>query len=43
VLVEDAMAGLSAEAHRFAVTGIFPRFGLVRSTEQGLAALGAGT
>jgi len=42
VLVEDAMAGMSAEAHQFAVTNIFPRFGLVRSTEQVLAALGAG-
>jgi nicotinamidase-related amidase len=41
VLVEDAMAGMSAEAHRFAVTEIFPRFGRVRSTEQVLAALGA--
>ena len=40
VLVEDAMAGMSAEAHRFAVTEIFPRFGQVRSTEQVLAALG---
>ncbi len=40
VLVEDAMAGMSAEAHRFAVTAIFPRFGQVRSTEQVLAALG---
>ena len=42
VLVEDAMAGMSAEAHHFAVTTIFPRFGMVRSTEQVLAALGAG-
>jgi nicotinamidase-related amidase len=42
VLVEDAMAGMSAEAHHFSVTTIFPRFGLVRSTEQVLAALGAG-
>lgn len=42
VLVEDAMAGMSAEAHHFAVTNIFPRFGLVRSTEQVLAALAAG-
>lgn len=42
VLVEDAMAGMSAEAHTFAVTNIFPRFGQVRSTEQVLAALAAG-
>jgi nicotinamidase-related amidase len=42
VLVEDAMAGMSAEAHQFAVTTIFPRFGLVRSTVPVLAALGAG-
>lgn len=42
VLVEDAMAGMGAEAHQFAVTNIFPRFGFVRSTEQVLAALGTG-
>lgn len=42
VLVEDAMAGMSADAHRFAVSEIFPRFGMVRSTEQVLAALGTG-
>jgi nicotinamidase-related amidase len=41
VLVEDAMAAMSPEAHRFAVTEIFPRFGRVRSTEQVLAALAA--
>jgi nicotinamidase-related amidase len=39
VFAEDAMAGLSAEAHRFAVTTIFPRLGTVRSTEDVLAAL----
>jgi nicotinamidase-related amidase len=39
VFVEDAMAGLTAEAHRFAVTTIFPRIGIVRSTEEVLAAL----
>jgi len=39
VFVEDAMAGMTAEAHRFAVTGIFPRIGVVRSTEEVLAAL----
>jgi len=41
VLVEDAMAGLSAEAHRFAVTTIFPRIGMVRSTEDVLGSLRA--
>lgn len=40
VFVEDAMSGLTAEAHRFAVTTIFPRIGTVRSTEEVLAALG---
>jgi nicotinamidase-related amidase len=39
VLVEDAMASSSAEMHAFAVQNIFPRLGLVRSTEQVLAAL----
>jgi nicotinamidase-related amidase len=39
VFVEDAMAGMSAEAHQFAVTTIFPRIGRVRSTEEALAAL----
>jgi len=42
VFVEDAMAALTAEAHHFAVTTIFPRIGLVRSTEDVLNAL-AGT
>ena len=32
VLVEDAMGGLTAGAHEFAVTNIFPRLGRVRST-----------
>jgi len=41
VFVEDAMAGLSAEAHAFAVTTIFPRIGRVRSTTEVLTALGA--
>ena len=40
VFAEDAMAGLSAEAHQFAVATIFPRIGMVRSTEEVLAALG---
>jgi nicotinamidase-related amidase len=39
VLVEDAMAAMSAEAHEFPVKNIFPRLGNVRSTEQVLAAL----
>ena len=39
VLVEDAMASLAAEDHAFAVTKIFPRLGLVRSTEEVLAGL----
>lgn len=39
VFVEDAMAGLSAEAHSFAIKTIFPRIGRIRSTEQVLNAL----
>jgi nicotinamidase-related amidase len=39
VFVEDAMAGMTAEAHHFAVTTIFPRLGRVRSTEAVLHAL----
>lgn len=39
VFVEDAMAGLSAEAHSFAISTIFPRIGRVRSTEQVMKAL----
>lgn len=39
VFVEDAMAAPTAEAHRFAVTTILPRIGLVRSTEHVLNAL----
>jgi nicotinamidase-related amidase len=39
VLVEDAMSGLSADAHRFAVTEIFPLMGTVASTDEVLAAL----
>jgi nicotinamidase-related amidase len=38
VFVEDAMAGLSAEAHSFAISTIFPRIGRVRSTEETLTA-----
>ena len=33
VFAEAAMAGMSAEAHQFAVGTIFPRIGRVRSTE----------
>jgi nicotinamidase-related amidase len=40
VFVEDAMAARSAEGHAFAITNIFPRLGLVRSTEETLKALG---
>ncbi len=40
VFAEDAMAShLDADAHRFAITKIFPRIGRVRSTEQVLAGL----
>jgi len=39
VFVEDAMSGLTAEAHQFAVTTIFPRMGRVRSTDEVLAAI----
>ncbi|HEX4575396.1 MAG TPA: hydrolase [Gemmatimonadales bacterium] len=34
VFVEDAMAGLTAEAHAFACQTIFPRIGRVRSTQE---------
>ncbi len=39
VFAEDAMAGMTAEAHEFAVKTIFPRLGLVRSTDDVLAAI----
>jgi nicotinamidase-related amidase len=39
VFVEDAMAAMSADAHAFAVTNIFPRLGRVRSTADVLKAL----
>ncbi len=39
VFAEDAMAGMTAEAHRFAITTIFPRIGRVRSTDEVVAAL----
>jgi nicotinamidase-related amidase len=34
VIVEDATASMSAEAHQFAVKNIFPRLGRVRTSEQ---------
>jgi nicotinamidase-related amidase len=40
VFAEDAMASRSAEDHVFAVTKIFPRLGLVRSTDDVLTAMG---
>jgi nicotinamidase-related amidase len=39
IFPEDAMAGMSAEAHAFAVEKIFPRLGRIRSTEHILQAL----
>ena len=39
IFAEDAMAAVSAEEHAFSVTKIFPRIGLVRKTEEILAAL----
>jgi len=39
VFAEDAMAAMASEAHRFAVTQIFPRLGRVRSTADIVAAL----
>jgi nicotinamidase-related amidase len=39
VFVEDAMAGLSSEAHSFAIKTIFPRLGRIRSTEEVLKAM----
>ncbi len=39
VFAEDAMAAMSAEEHTFTVTKTFPRIGLVRKTEEIIAAL----
>ncbi len=39
VFAEDATSGLAAEAHRFAVSTIFPRLGRVRSTKEILLTL----
>jgi nicotinamidase-related amidase len=40
VFIEDAMTSVTAEAHQFSVSTVFPRLGRVRSSEQVLAALG---
>ena len=40
ILVEDAMAGPSADAHHFAVSVVFPRMGMVRGTSDVLRAIG---
>lgn len=42
VLVEDAMSGLSADDHAFAIERIFPRLGRVTSVEEAVGALGGG-
>jgi nicotinamidase-related amidase len=39
IFAEDAMAGISAEAHEFAIKNIFPRIGKVRATDDVLSAL----
>ncbi|HTX66080.1 MAG TPA: hydrolase [Opitutaceae bacterium] len=39
VFAEDAMAAMSAEAHRFAVTSTLARIGRVRTTDEVIAAL----
>lgn len=41
VFAEDAMASFNGAAHHFAVTSIFPRLGLVRTSEAVIAALSA--
>ena len=40
VFIEEAMTSVTAEAHQFSVSTVFPRLGRVRSLEQVLAALG---
>jgi nicotinamidase-related amidase len=42
IFAEDAMASMTAEAHSFAMTTIFPRLGRIRSTAQVLTALDTG-
>ena len=39
VFVEDAMSSMSAEWHEFSIKNIFPRIGIVRSTDEVLGAL----
>jgi nicotinamidase-related amidase len=39
IFAEDAMSAMSVEEHRFTVTKIFPRIGLVRKTKEILADL----
>lgn len=39
LFIEDAMAAMSAAEHEYAVSTIFPRMGIVRSTSDVLAAL----
>ena len=39
VFAEDAMASMSEEWHRFSIENIFPRIGIVQSTEEILGAL----
>src|SRR6266446_9389035 len=41
VFVEDAMASFTEESHHFAITTIFPRLGLVRTTAEVLESLGS--
>jgi nicotinamidase-related amidase len=43
VFVEDAMTALTAEEHHHTVVKIFPRIGRVRSTEEVLAGIQAGS
>src|SRR5579862_8197180 len=40
IFAEDAMSSLTAEGHEFVIKNIFPRLGLVRSSEAILEALG---
>lgn len=40
VIVEDAIAARSAEEHAFVMRTVFPRIGMVRKTDEILAALG---
>ncbi|HVJ54027.1 MAG TPA: hydrolase [Aliidongia sp.] len=40
IFAEDAMSAYDGAMHQFAVTNIFPRLGLIRKTEEVLAAFG---